>query len=79
MRAAKLAVWHPEVENLRTLEQSTPKSEVKLDPIVADAEALYWAFQRRRADDPNLDFGTVPDSALIDIFEPHPRRTRRQR
>ena len=54
-------------------------SEVKLDPIVADAEALYWAFQRRRADDPNLDFGTVPDSALIDIFEPHPRRTRRQR
>ena len=49
-------------------------SEFKPDPIVADADALYWAFQRRRADDPHLDFGTVPSRDLIDIFEPHPRR-----
>jgi hypothetical protein len=53
-------------------------SEFKLDPMFADAEALYWAFQRRRADDPHLNFGMVPSRELIDIFEPHPRRTRQQ-
>ena len=32
----------------------------------------------KRADDPHLDFGAVPDRELINIFEPHPRRIRQQ-